>query len=121
MERAFVRIKKRFPEMKTITTDNDLLFQHHKQLEKLLGGPIYFCHPYHSWEKGTIERTNKEIRKYIPKGADISFYSSNFIKRIETKINNRWLEILKFASPWELLLKHRGRKKTLLGCLKIKF
>ena len=50
--------KARFPEMKTATTDNDLLLQHHKRLEKLLGIKIYFCHPYHSWEKGSIEDVN---------------------------------------------------------------
>jgi IS30 family transposase len=111
MERAFMRIKKRFPEMKTVTTDNDLLFQHHRRLEKILNVKIYFCNPYHSWEKGTIERTNKEIRKYIPKGSDISFYSVYFVKKIEAKINDRWMGVLKFASPQELLQKHRERRK----------
>lgn len=111
MERAFVKIKKRFPEMKTMTTDNDLLFQHHRRLEKILNVKIYFCHPYHSWEKGTIERTNKEIRRYIPKGSDISFYTPSFIKKVEATINTRWMRILKFASPTELLLKFRERKR----------
>ncbi|MBU1811393.1 MAG: hypothetical protein KJ629_09700, partial [Candidatus Omnitrophica bacterium] len=31
-----VKIQKRFPEMKTITTDNDVLLKMHKTLEKLL-------------------------------------------------------------------------------------
>ena len=53
--------------MRTITTDNDILLQKHKELEKLLGVKIYFCHPYRLWEKGTIENTNGAIRKYIPK------------------------------------------------------
>ena len=33
VHRAFVCIKKRFPELKTVTTDNDLLFAWHPQLE----------------------------------------------------------------------------------------
>ena len=41
VHRAFKRIKKRFPEIKTITTDNDLLLQKHKELEKLLKVKIY--------------------------------------------------------------------------------
>ena len=54
VERAFLRIKARFPEIRTATTDNDLLLRHHKRLEKLLGIKIYFCHPYRSWEKGSM-------------------------------------------------------------------
>ena len=115
MERAFRKIKKRFPEMKTITTDNDLLFQHHLRLEAMLNVKIYFCNPYHSWEKGTIERTNKEIRRYIPKGSDISFYPPSLVKRVEMKINDRWMKVLLSASPAELLQKFRGRKKRLSG------
>ena len=48
VEKAFQKIKKRFPELRTVTTDNDILFRRHKRLEKLLSVKIYFCHPYHS-------------------------------------------------------------------------
>ena len=112
VEKAFTKIKKRFPELRTITTDNDILFRHHKRLEKLLGVKIYFCHPYHSWEKGTIENTNKHIRKDIPKGSDISKYSKHFIKNIEEKLNRRFMKVLSHATPYELLIKARKRKST---------
>jgi IS30 family transposase len=111
VHRAFKRIKKRFPEMKTITMDNDVLFQKHKELEELLGVKIYFCDPYSSWQKGSVENVNKGIRKYIPKGSDISQYSKYFIKKIETKLNNRIMECLDYATPYEALEKHRNRKK----------
>ena len=39
----------------TITTDNDIGFGKWKELETLLQTSIYFCHPYHSWEKGLVE------------------------------------------------------------------
>ncbi len=70
--RACTRIKKRYPEWKTMTTDNDVLFRHHQELEKVLGVRIFFCFPYHSWEKGTVENTNKVIRRYVPKSSDVS-------------------------------------------------
>ena len=94
-----------------MTTDNDVLWEHHERLEKLLGITVYFCHPYHSWEKGTIENTNGEIRKDIPKSSDISKYSKQFIKKVESKINNRFMECLKFLTPHEALERHRARKK----------
>lgn len=111
VEAACLRIKKRYPEWRTMTTDNDLLWQHHERLEKLLGVTIYFCHPYHSWEKGTIENTNGEVRKDIPKGSDISTYSKRTVQRIETRLNGRFMECLNFATPQEALEEYRKQKK----------
>ena len=62
---ALIQIKQKFPELKSITTDNDLLLSQHNILSEVLGVPIYFCHPYSSWEKGTIENLNKFIRRFI--------------------------------------------------------
>ena len=115
VHRTLVRIKQRFPEMKTITTDNDILFQHHKQLEKLLGVRIYFCHPYHSWEKGSVENTNKYIRKFVPKGSDLSRYSSQFFRQLEDKLNRRIMECLDYRTPTEVLAESRKRKQSRLN------
>lgn len=111
VKRGFLKIKERYPELRTITTDNDILLVNHKELEELLGIKIYFCHPYSSWEKGTIENTNGEIRKDIPKGSDVSKYSPRFIRSVETKVNDRYMECLKFATPDEALELHRKQKK----------
>ncbi len=70
MELAFLDVKAHFPELRSITTDNDLLFQHHKRLEALLGVPIYFCDPYASWQKGSIENYNGQVRKFVPKSSE---------------------------------------------------
>lgn len=110
VHKAFLKIKQRFSEMKSITTDNDLLFRMHKTLEKLLKLKIYFCHPYSSWEKGSVENLNKQIRKYIPKGSDISKYDEEYISLVEEKCNDRFMKLLKYKSPKEKLLEHRKRK-----------
>ena len=104
-------IKKRYPEWKTGTTDNDLLFARHKELEKELKIKIYFCHPYHSWEKGTIENTNGEIRKDVPKGSDISRYSKFFFQKLEKKLNDRFMKCLKYRTPNEATELCRKQKK----------
>ena len=111
VHKSFQRIKERFPELKSISTDNDLLLQKHKELEKLLGVKIYFFHPYHSWEKGSIENTNKYVRKDIPKSSDISRYSKRFIKKLEDKLNRRYMKVLRYKTPQEMLNDHRKRKK----------
>lgn len=110
---AFERIKKRFPEMGTLTLDNDILFRMHKALEKLLDVKIYFCHPYHSWEKGGVENANMEIRKFIPKGSDLSDYDEVSIWAIEEHLNGRFMKCLDFATPEEKLNEFRKTKKQL--------
>ena len=110
VHKAFLKIQKRFPEMKTITTDNDVLLKMHKTLEKLLKLKIYFCHPYHSWEKGSVENLNGIIRKYIPKGSDLSEYDEEFISLVEEKCNQRFMKLLKYKTPEEKLKEHRKRK-----------
>lgn len=110
VHRAFGRIKRKYPELRTITIDNDILLNRHKELAMLLGVRIYFCHPYHSWEKGTIENTNGEIRKHIPKGSDISRYSLHRIRSVERKINDRYMKVLGFRTPREALDCYRKQK-----------
>jgi IS30 family transposase len=107
MEQAFLDVKAQFPELLSITTDNDILFRHHQRLEALLGVPIYFCDPYASWQKGSIENLNKQVRKYIPKGADISPYNDEYIQFVEARLNSRFMSVLSYRTPAECLAAHR--------------
>lgn len=110
---AIGRMKKRFPEMKTVTWDNDILLICHKELEKKFNIKIYFCHNYKPQEKGGVENRNKIIRIYIPKGSDISRYSRGYIKRLEEKLQRRIMKCLNYRTPKEMLAFHRKRKKKL--------
>jgi transposase, IS30 family len=111
MERAFMKIKKRFPELHSLTVDNDILFIHHKRLEKKLKVKIYFCHVHSPWEKGSNENRNKKLRKYIPKSCDISKIPTYEIKKIENIIQTRIMECLNFKTPKEVLEEFRKQKK----------
>lgn len=115
---ACKRIKRRYSEWKTMTTDNDLLFQHHKKLEKILGIVIYFCHPGHAWEKGEVENINGIIRFDIPKSSDISRYSKRFIKKLEAKLQRKIYECLNYLTPAEKMARYRKRKTAQLRRLK---
>lgn len=109
--RSCQRIKRRFPEWSSMTTDNDLLFQHHKTLEKKLRIKIYFCHPGHAWEKGSVENTNKYLRRYVLKSSDISRYSKRFVKKLEARLNRRIMKVLDYNTPQEMLDAYRKRKQ----------
>jgi len=114
--RAARRIKQRYPEWKTLTTDNDILLQHHKRLEKILGISIYFCQGGKPWQKASVEEGNMEIRKYLPKSSDISKYSRYKIRKIEEKINSRFMKCLRHLSPKEALERYRQQKTARERC-----
>jgi IS30 family transposase len=118
---ACLKIKERYPEWKSMTTDNDLLFAHHKKLEKILGITIYFCHPYHAWEKGEVENINGIIRFDIPKSSDISKYSKTFIEKLEAKLQRKIYECLNFLTPAEKMARYRKRKQAPSRQLKLLF
>lgn len=112
VERALARIKKRFPELRTLTLDNDLLFIHHRRLEKKFRIRIFFCFPGRPYEKGTNENRNKIVRRYIPKGSDISKISRSRIKQLEARLQRQIMKCLDYRTPVEVLERHRKRKKT---------
>lgn len=97
----------------SLTLDNDIVFRKHRELSKLLGRPIYFCHPYHSWEKGGVENTNKLIRRYIPKGSDILQYSEEYIQMIQDKLNNRPKKCLGYKTPNEVMKQNHQFKNEI--------
>jgi IS30 family transposase len=75
--------------LRSITTDNDIAFTCWRELEVLLNTPIYFTHPYHSWEKGLVENTNRWVRCFVPKRRDIGSVTQEEIDEILSFLNNR--------------------------------
>lgn len=106
--KALQDIKKQFPELASITTDNDILWLYHKKLEVALGVPFFFCDAYSSWQKGCVENYNGQARQYIKKGSDISQYGEVYINMVETKLNNRYMEVLGYKTPQEALDEYRN-------------
>lgn len=88
--------------VKSITTDNDIAFRKWKDLETLLSTSIYFCHPYHSWEKGLVENSNRWIREFIAKKTDLQSIPSGFVSDIEDYFNNKPRECLDGNTAYEV-------------------
>ncbi|GHU46456.1 IS30 family transposase [Clostridia bacterium] len=77
---------------KSITTDNGSEFLGFEAIERsAIDGEKrtqhYFCHPQCSWERGSNERFNREIRRWIPKGVDIGGFSDEYVAEIEQWLN----------------------------------
>jgi len=89
------------PILKSITADGGPENTNHKQISKNLGIKFYFCQPYHSWEKGSVENTIKRIRRFIPKGTPLSQFTDMQIQWLENKLNNTPMKCLKYLTPNE--------------------
>lgn len=87
---------------KTITSDNGSEFADLSLLEAVTQTKIYFTHPYTSCERGTNERHNGLIRRFIPKGNRMDGYSSDEIGFIEDWCNCLPRKILGYHTPEEL-------------------
>ena len=90
---------------KTITVDNGSEFSDSKAIERsIFRGKrlsVYYCHPYCSCERGSNERLNREIRRLIPKGTDISKISIQDVKAVEDWVNAYPREIFDYATSAE--------------------
>jgi transposase, IS30 family len=95
---AFSKVFSGIP-VKSITTDNDIAFRHWAELEAMIQAPIYFCHPYHSWEKGLVENTNRWIRCFVPKRRDIATVTQEDLEEIHAFLNDRPRECIGFSIP----------------------
>ena len=106
VHQVIARMLRPIRNLTSLTLDNDIAFRRHAELSEMLKAPIYFCHPYHSWEKGWVEFSNRLIREYIPKGTDISKIPEDYILDLEVRLNNRPRQILGFKTPLEVMKEH---------------
>lgn len=86
---------------RSITYDNGSENTDHAKLNLLLGTSSFFCEPYHSWEKGTVENTNGLIRRFLPKNSNFDTMTDDEIQKVESWLNNRPRKCLDFFTPQE--------------------
>lgn len=94
VQKKLQSVIKRFG-IQSITFDNWIEFMYHYKL----GISTYFCHPYHSREKGQIEYTNKLYRIFIPKWSDLSNFTQQDIDLITSNLNKRPMICLDYETP----------------------
>jgi len=92
----------------SLTLDNDIAFQKHEQLEKMINAPVYFCHPYCSWEKGLVENINRWLRIYIPKKSNIALVLDYELLEMENWFNYNPRQCLQGSSSYEKMMKYQN-------------
>jgi len=104
--RAIIRRMKRLPShsRRSITYDNGSENALHEFINDQLNTDSYFCNPYHSWEKGSVENVIGLIRRFFPKKTDFAKITHKRIKEIEFLLNNRPRKCLGFKTPNQVFL-----------------
>ena len=92
---------------KTMTFDNGTEDAGHRRLHGLRMS-TYFCKPYHSWEKGTVENTIGCIRQFYPKGGDLTHVTQQELRLVSQILNDRPKKCLGYKTPNEVLLEEAG-------------
>ena len=82
---------------------------------------LYFCQPYSSWEKGSIENMNRLLRRYLPKGKNVPWSTGNegLARKIQGIMNGKPGKILGYRPPnevekeWDPMKCRRSWKETM--------
>jgi IS30 family transposase len=88
--------------VRSMTLDNGVENHAHHAFTRATGAATFFCDPYSSWQKGSVEHANKLIRGYIPKGSNLADYNKAYITYIVRRINNKPRRCLGYKSALEL-------------------
>ena len=86
---------------KAIFCDNGCEFSAAKELEQL--APIYYCHSYSSWERGSNENQNKLIRRFCKKGKSMAALTDDHAEYITLWMNNYPRHLLGWQRPADLM------------------
>lgn len=112
LERMLPLLKRfdRYPNSihKSMTFDNGTENVEHELLKQFSNCQTFFAHPYHSWEKGTVENTIGLIREFIPKGTDLTQVKQKDLNTISLMLNDRPRKRLGFKTPSEVISEETG-------------
>jgi IS30 family transposase len=104
MSLALTRRLSRFPAQlrRSITYDNGPENAEHLRTNHILGTASYFCEPFHSYERGTVENTIGLVRRFLPKKTNLATVSQAQLAKIESWLNTRPRKCLGFKTPAEV-------------------
>ncbi len=66
------------------------------------GCPVYFCDPRSPWQRGTNKNTNRLLRQYLPRAADLRLLDQDALDALAARLNGRPREVLGWRTPAEV-------------------
>lgn len=95
--------------IKSITFDNGSEFSRHEDIASHLKAKTYFCEPYKSYQKGSIENGNNALRKWFPRDCDPGLIRPKRIQKYVKSLNNKPMKCLGYRTPAEVLFARKIR------------
>ena len=86
---------------KTLTIDNGSENACYKKIMRDLGVSVYFCDPYKSWQKGSVENMNRLVRRVFPKKTNFLCVDPKDVLQLQRSLNHRPRKCLGYRTPHE--------------------
>lgn len=72
----------------TLTWDQGREMRYWTRIQQQTNTRIYICDRHAPWQRPTVENNNGILRRWLPKGADLSTYTQNDLDKIAALIND---------------------------------
>jgi len=84
----------------TLTWDQGAEIAEWQHIETSIGGlKIYITDPKAPWQRPTNENSNGHVRRYLPKGTDLSVHNQTHLNNIAHRLNTTPRRILNWDTP----------------------
>lgn len=94
------------PARQSLTFDRGLEFVSWRDLQNGMGTTAWFCDPQAPWQKGTVENTNKRVRRYLPPETIVLDVTNQDIRSLCERLNTTPRKCLGFRTPKEIFGQH---------------
>lgn len=108
MKNALATTMTTLPEQlrRSLTWDRGKEMSAHATFKVETGIPVFFADPRSPWQRGTNGNTNALLRRYFPKGTDLSRWSADEIEAVAHPLHTRPRETLGWKTPAEAFNDH---------------
>ncbi|WP_415857386.1 IS30 family transposase [Sinomonas sp. G460-2] len=88
---------------RSITWDRGTEMADYSRIMLELEAPVYFADPHSPWQRGSNENTNRLLRFWFEKGADLSVHTAEDLRRAQDMLNRRPRPTLGLRTPAQAL------------------
>lgn len=98
---AMIREMSQLPEhlRRSLTWDRGTELAEYARIQTALDMRVYFCDPHSPWQRGSNENTNRLLRHWFPKGADLSTFTADDLRNAQDSLNARPRPTLDLETP----------------------
>ncbi len=86
---------------RSITFDRGFEFTSWRELKTGMGTKAWFCDPQATWQKGSVDNMNKQVRRYLPRDTALLSRPNRYMRSICTRLNATPRKYLGFRTPTE--------------------